>query len=111
LTIRNEQFKKEYYLFLFACLFNEPTSARARMTFIYYLLLQDRVDDAYRLMEEMGEDDKEKHALQFDYIECFVDMYKGYPSFTKSREIAQRYVKYPINSWQQLFQEIIDTLK
>ena len=38
-------------------------------------------------------------------------MYKGYPSFVKSRVIAKKYVDYPIKSWQQFFKEIVDTLK
>ena len=30
-------------------------------------------------------------------------MYKGYPSFAKSRTISKKYVDYPIKAWQKLF--------
>lgn len=102
-TIRNEQFKKTYNCFLFASLFNEPTSSRARVAFIYYLLLQDRIDEAFNLLMHLDESLKDQHQLQFDYIECFIDMYKGYPSFAKSRTIAKKYVDYPVKAWQKLF--------
>jgi hypothetical protein len=58
-TIRNEQFKKSYFCFLFASLFNEPTSARARISFAYYLLLQDRIKEASSILGLLGEADKE----------------------------------------------------
>lgn len=38
-------------------------------------------------------------------------MYKGYPSFSKARKVAEKYVNYPVKSWQKMFKEIVDTLK
>lgn len=73
------------------------------MAFIYYLLLQDRIDEAFHLLNQLDESIKGQHQLQFDYIECFIDMYKGYPSFAKSRAIAKKYVDYPVKAWQKLF--------
>lgn len=96
---------------MFASLFNEPTSSRSRVAFIYYLLLQDRIDEAFNVLTQIEEKDKADHQLQFDYIECFIDMYKGYPSFSKSRKIAEKYVNYPVASWRKMFKEIVDTLK
>ena len=54
---------------------------------------------------------KKEHQLQFDYIECFIDMYKGYPTFAKARKIAQKYVDYSVVTWQKMFKEIVNTLK
>jgi hypothetical protein len=62
-------------------------------------------------LQKLNEDDKDEHRLQFDYIECFIDMYKGYPSFTKARKIVGKYLKYPVQSWQKLFKSIDSTLK
>lgn len=38
-------------------------------------------------------------------------MYKGYPTFSRARKIAEKYVGYEVKSWQEMFKEIIDTLK
>jgi hypothetical protein len=110
-TIRNEQFKKTYFTFLFTSLFNEPTSPRARISFIYFLLLQDRIDEADALLAQLDEQSQNQHRLQFDYIQCFIDMYRGYPSFAKARKIVGCYLEYPVQSWQKAFKSIADTLK
>ena len=67
-TIRNDQFKNAYFNFLFVGLLNEPTSSKSRATFIYYLLLQDRIDEAYSALCLLSEKEKQEHAIQFDYI-------------------------------------------
>jgi hypothetical protein len=54
-TIRNKEFKKTYFCFLFASLFNQPTSSRLRVVFIYYLLLQDRIDEAQNVLSQLDE--------------------------------------------------------
>lgn len=89
----------------------EPNSSRSRITFVYYLLLQDRIDEAQTILDLVPEAHKNEHRIQFDYIECFIDMYKGYPSFSKARKISQNYVDYPVKSWKKLFTEIAETLK
>ena len=48
-TIRNKQFKESYYGFLFNSLYTDPTSATNRIVLAYYLILQDRIDDAAKL--------------------------------------------------------------
>lgn len=110
-TIRNEQFRKTYFSFLFASLFNEPTSSRSRVAFIYYLLLQDRIDEAETVLSHIEQAVRGEHELQFDYIQCFIDMYKGYPTFSKARKVSVKYVEYPVKSWHKMFKEISDTLK
>lgn len=37
--------------------------------------------------------------LQFDYIECFIDIYKEYPTFAQARKIVQKYTNYPVKTW------------
>lgn len=110
-TIRNSEFKKSYENFLVVSLVTEPTSARSRVTFIYYLLLQDRIEEAYTLLQNVSQKDKEEHEIQFDYIESFLDMYKGYPNFNKARKISQKYLDYPVETWRKLFAQIAQTLK
>lgn len=59
----------------------------------------------------MTESDKQAHKLQSDHFECFLDMYQGYPDFTKARKISESYIDYPIEAWRNLFKEVYDILK
>ena len=102
-TIRNTQFKNSYYEFLFSCAV-QKTPKHYVCVLIYYLLLQDRVDEASELLEGVSEEVRRECSIQFDYIECFIDMSKGYPSFARARKISQKYVQYPVKSWQRMFQ-------
>ena len=52
---------------------------------IYYLLLQDRIDEAKTILETVNKEIREECPLQLDYIECFIDICQGYPSFAKAR--------------------------
>lgn len=81
------------------------------MAFLYYLLLQDRIEEASNLYGRLSEDEKNAHRLQADYFECFLDMYQGYPSFVKARKISSLYIDYPIATWRNLFKEVYDLLK
>lgn len=38
-------------------------------------------------------------------------MYKGYPSFTRARKLSEKYIEYPIPTWQKIFKDIFNTLK
>lgn len=62
-------------------------------------------------MKTLGEEDKKIHQLQFDYLESFLDMYEGFPNFTKARKICAEYTEYPVLSWRTLFNEIQSTLR
>lgn len=46
---------RTYFCYLFASLFSKPTSSRSRVVFIYYLLLQDRIDEAHTILSLVDE--------------------------------------------------------
>lgn len=58
-TIRNREFKATYYCYLFASLFSNPTTPRSRIVFIYYLLLQDRIDEAHNVLSFVSDVQKQ----------------------------------------------------
>lgn len=111
-TIKNLQFKKNYFKFLFIGILTNNFSTEFKLGLVYYFLLQDRIDEASNFYEtRITKMEKDQHKLQVDYIECFFDMYKGYPTFEKARKIVQSYLNYPVISWRKLFKDIHDTLK
>lgn len=89
---------------------NKKKKANFQLGAAYYLLLQDRIDEASNLIKSYS-GQTGPYKLQFDYIQCFLDMYEGFPNFGKARKIVQDYREYPISSWRVLFEEIEKTLK
>ena len=111
-TIKNAQFKNNYYGLLMIALLNNNFSASFKLALVYYLLLQDRIDEAenyYRTRVTKLE--RDQHQLQTDYIECFIGMYKEYPTFNTAKSIVKRYANYPVAGWRKLFRDIHDTLE
>lgn len=75
------------------------------------MLLQDRVDEATKLIKVLTEKEIKNHQIQFDYIQCFIDMYEGYPNFSIARKISEKYLNFPVLNWREMFNEIHQTLK
>lgn len=109
--IRNVQFKETYYQFLFDQLcYQSEKGANFQLAAAYYLLLQDRIDEAALLLKKTKGEEK-NHEIQYDYMACFIDMYQGYPSFNEARKLCEKYSAYPILNWREMFAEISNTLK
>ena len=111
-TIKNAQFKNNYYGLLMVGLLNDNFSTAFKLALVYYLLLQDRVDEAHHYYQaRVSKPERDQHQLQTDYIECFIGMYKEYPTFDTARAITKKYANYPVAGWRKLFSDIQDTLE
>ncbi|KRW99353.1 hypothetical protein PPERSA_02465 [Pseudocohnilembus persalinus] len=109
--ILNKQFKEKYQEFLnYLVQINDSLQAKHYLTFAYYLLLQEKVQEALIVVEKIEQDQIGEHQLQYDYLIAYLDFYNGYPNFYKAREISQKYLDYPILSWRKLFKSIDEQL-
>ena len=76
----------------------------------YYLLLQDRIDEAIKLFQNIDRDAIKEEGnecrLQYDYFAAYLDFYTGYPDFRVARSICEDYLDYPVLAWRKLFIEI-----
>jgi len=119
--IDNPQLKQQYKLFLEVLTFKPSLDSLDLMALTYYLLLQDRVDEALTVFAEIphGEEKgKEKegrtgldspHALiQYDYLQAYLDFFSEKPSV--AQEIALKYADYPVPSWNKRFKEILQQI-
>jgi hypothetical protein len=67
--IRNVQFKNSYLNLLFLTILNNENSSRFKITLVYYLLLQDRIEEAQDFFyNRISLEEKRSHQLQTDYI-------------------------------------------
>lgn len=113
-SILNREFFATYLKFLMYWFEKgSRTGTKELLDFTYYLLLQDRIDEAFSIYNSIAPDSPELVAsfqLQYDYMGAYFDLYKGMPAFSKAKEICERYFDYPIVSWRNLFIEIANQL-
>lgn len=78
----------------------------------YYLILQERIDETIKLFQKIKTKDVQKScALQYDYLAAYLDVYTGHPDYKVSREIAKKYLDYPVLSWKKLFTDLSNQLR
>ncbi|MEO6593400.1 MAG: hypothetical protein ABIP94_01455 [Planctomycetota bacterium] len=77
------------------------------MTVTYYLLLQDRVEDA---LASFARIDAAKVAakVQYDYLQAYLCFFTG--DVQKARSTASRYATYAVPHWQKRFSDVIAQL-
>jgi len=50
---------------------------------------------------------KELFQVQYDYVDCFLDMYDGTrTNYQTAREVSSKYLSYPVVSWRKLFTDV-----
>uniref|UniRef100_A0A6B2KWL3 Uncharacterized protein n=1 Tax=Arcella intermedia TaxID=1963864 RepID=A0A6B2KWL3_9EUKA len=129
-TIANMKFKSQYIMFLNTLCFTPQIGKAELMACVYYLLLQDRINDAKNLFfrisprnkmeqeEEQAEinpSDIENQSsvmeleLQYDYLNAYLDFFNDDPQI--ARKIAKKYSQFPLPRWQKMFAEIDKQLR
>lgn len=112
-TILNKEFSDKYFLFLkYVFEKGSEVAIEDHLVLTYFLLLQDRIDEAYSIYTSLSTTDAETAGLklQYDYMGAYFDLYKGMPLFTKAKAICEKYYDYPIASWRGMFIEIANQL-
>jgi hypothetical protein len=70
------------------------------MSITYYLLLQDRIDEANAFFAKVDAG-KLTTPLQYDYFRTYLDFYTD--SHKVARSIIDKYKDYPVDRWRELF--------
>jgi hypothetical protein len=73
-----------------------------RLSFVYYLLLQNRIDEALDVFAGIARESLES-KLQYDYMDMYLAFFKL--DLDRAVVIADRYRDYPHPRWNSLFQE------
>lgn len=78
-----------------------------RLSLIYYLILQDRINEAKEINSKIKAEERKQYELQYDYIDCFLDIYNGATTnYQIARKISEKYRNYPVLAWRKLFTEV-----
>lgn len=98
--ILNDCFKAQYNITMDILSYKPDLSINDHLSVSYYLLLQERIDQAIIFFEKV---DREKidEKLQYDYLHVYISFYKADVKHAKS--ISLKYKDYPVEKWKKLF--------
>jgi hypothetical protein len=103
--ILNDRFLAQYQHLLTILSYRPQLDNSERMAVIYYLLLQDRVDESLEFFSRVDPAQLATH-LQYDYFAAYLDFYKSEPKL--ARQIAAKYAEYPVDRWREAFANIVN---
>jgi hypothetical protein len=106
--IVNARLLEQYERFLKLLSYHAQLSDEDRLAETYYLLLQDRIDEALSTFSQVNADGLATR-LQYDYCSAYLALYGDDPQ--RARLIARRYSDYPVDRWKNLFAALLDQLE
>ncbi len=74
-----------------------------RMQVCYYMLLQNRIDEALTWFETVNQQALETN-LQYDYFDAYLNLFRG--QYDQAARIAGKYAQYPVPRWHELFAQV-----
>lgn len=102
--ILNDQFASQYRSLLADLKYREQLSDYDRMAVVYYLLLQDRIEEAAKFFEQVAE--KEIVAsIQYQYIKAYLAF--SYGQVDVAIGIAEPLKNYPVVRWRNMFADVL----
>ena len=101
--ILNNRFDQQYHRLLHVLKYQAELTNEDRITMTYYLLLQDRIEEAIDMFATVQRSNLDTE-IQYDYFAAYLDCFKDEPN--QARSIVTQYVNYPVPKWQKAFANI-----
>ncbi|MCA9173787.1 MAG: hypothetical protein KDB14_04805, partial [Planctomycetales bacterium] len=101
--ILNDRLFEQYQSLLNIHSFVTELNDDDRMSATYYLLLQDRVEDALEMFADVNPQGLET-GVQHDYFVAYLGFYTG--DLDPARTMVEKYADYPVDRWQRSFAAI-----
>jgi len=90
--------------------FKAQLSQEEKLVYIYYLQLQDRIDEAIKVFRTLRVDCPSL-KLQYDYLSAYFDIFTGgADGYKVARTTIREYDNYPVAHWKMMFLAIEDLL-
>ena len=103
-VIPNETLKARYRDFLDYLATKRALSAKDRLDAAIYLVAQERVDEAERMVESVKPEDVDT-KMQLDYLRAYFAFSRQKPE--EGRAIALKYANWPVPRWRDRFHTIV----
>jgi hypothetical protein len=100
--IPNPVLRQQYQRLLDILAHKAALDAVDQMSVVYYLFLQDRVEEALARFHSIAPEALPTR-LQYDYFHCYAAFYEE--QLPVARGLVQQYADYPVDRWRKLFAE------
>ena len=101
--ILNDRFHHQYHETLHQLSYERKLDDDDLLTVTYYLLLQDRIEEALATFAQVNVD-KVSTKMQYDYCAAYLDFFTD--DHQKARRIAVKYTDHPVDRWRETFAAI-----
>ena len=101
--ILNDRVHQQYNRLLTVLSYRRQLTPGDLMRVTYYLLLQDRIEEAIAFFDRVNVADLET-ALQYDYFAAYLNLYRQ--DTETARQIVGRYADHPVEQWRTAFASI-----
>jgi hypothetical protein len=103
--IVNDRLHAQYHAYLKTLSYRRTLSDDEKLAVAYYLLLQDRIDDAVGYFAQV---DPAKVATKVQYDYCTAYLALSQEDLAKARTAAEKYTTYPVDKWRSLFVNVLN---
>ena len=101
--ILNDRFHHQYHQTLHQLSYERILDDDDLLTVTYYLLLQDRIEEALSTFAQINVD-KVSTKMQYDYCAAYLDFFTD--NHQKARGISEKYIDHPVDRWRETFAAI-----
>lgn len=101
--ILNDKLRAQYEALLTNLTFQPGLSDEDRLGVIYYLLLQDRVEEALAMLAQVRRENL-REQLQLDYLTAWCAFSRE--DLATARQLAEKHAAHPVDKWRAKFAEI-----
>jgi len=105
--ILNTRFHAQYTRLMKVLSYRRKLDDSDLMAVTYYMLLQDRVEQALRFFERVNPA-RLATQLQYDYFKAYIDFFSD--DHRVARGIAEKYKTYPVDRWRKIFVDALSQL-
>ena len=101
--IANPVLRGQYQALLRILAHKPSLDAMDHMSVVYYLFLQDRVEEALARFHAIKAEALPT-KIQYDYFRCYAAFYEE--QLAAARGVANQYTDYPVDRWKKIFAEV-----
>lgn len=105
--ILNPTFLAHYREFVRVLGFSAEPTGTQRLALTYYLLLQNRIEEAIEVFEQV-ERSSVATQLQFDYLDGYLAMHRQ--DYQYAGKIAEEHRQHPVPRWRERFDQLAEQL-
>ncbi|MCA9031128.1 MAG: hypothetical protein KDA66_09990, partial [Planctomycetaceae bacterium] len=105
--IVNDTLLGQYHQYMKELGYERALGDEELLSVTYYLLLQDRIEEALATFARVGRDNVAT-KMQYDYCKAYLAFFSDDPN--QARAIAEKYTDHPVDRWRTTFQTIVAQL-